>query len=59
MKTYSSFSCPVLVKRLEEQYGSQQRKEDLPFRASRDIPEFIKAKEEAEKRAYGSKVVFK
>lgn len=59
MKSYSSFSCPVLLQKLEEQYGSQQKKADLPFRKSRDVSEFIKAKEELEKKSHSSKIVFK
>ena len=59
MRTYSNFSCPPLIQKLEEQYGVQQKKEDLRFRESRDVFDFIKAKEEAEKRSYSVKIVFK
>jgi hypothetical protein len=59
MKTYSNFSCPILIQKLEEQYGSKQKKEDIPLRKSRDVSEFIKAKEETEKKSYSSKIVFK
>lgn len=59
MTTYSNFSCPILIQKLQEQYGSQQKKEDLPFRKSRDVSEFIIAKEESEKKSHSAKVVFK
>ena len=59
MKSYSSFSCPVLLQKLEEQYGSQQKTEDLPFRKSVDVAEFIKAKEKLEKKSHSSKIIFK
>ncbi|MBI2447347.1 MAG: hypothetical protein HYV48_02280 [Candidatus Omnitrophica bacterium] len=59
MKTYSNFSCPILIKKLEEQYGSQHRKEDISFRKSRDVSEFIKAKEQSEKKSRSTKMVFK
>ncbi|MFA6358643.1 MAG: hypothetical protein WCY09_08330 [Candidatus Omnitrophota bacterium] len=59
MTTYSNFSCPILIQKLQEQYGCQEKKEDLPFRKSRDVSEFIKAKEESEKKSHSAKVVFK
>ncbi|MCK9430341.1 MAG: hypothetical protein M0R17_10100 [Candidatus Omnitrophica bacterium] len=59
MATYSNFSCPILIQKLQEQYGYQEKKEDLPFRKSRDVSEFIKAKEESEKKSHSAKVVFK
>ncbi len=59
MTTYSNFSCPILIQKLQEQYGSQERKGDLPFRKSRDVTEFIKAKEALERKSHSAKVVFK
>lgn len=59
MASKPRFSCPILINKLEEQFGANQSKEDLPLRESQDVPEFIKAKEKSEREAHSTKIVFK
>lgn len=53
------FSCSVLMKKLENVYGSKQRKDKLVSRDSQDLSRFLKKKEQEEKKSYKTKMLFK
>lgn len=59
MGTTQKFSCSVLVKNLENAYGSQQSRENISLRESDDVAKFLKAKKESEEESRLSKMAFK
>jgi len=54
--SFSGFGCPGLVQKLNEQAATQPSRVVIPLRGKDDIPKFIKAEEESEKRAINTKI---
>lgn len=58
MSTTPQFSCPLIIMKLEKEFGSKCDQKDISFRESEDVAEFLKAKEETERKSLQIKKIF-
>ena len=54
-----TFGSPILVQELDKLYGSEHEKESITLRESHDVSQFLKEKENWEKKSSEAQILFK
>ena len=54
-----TFGSPMLVQELDKLYGVEHEKESITLRESHDVSQFLKEKENWEKKSSEAQILFK